>query len=579
MIVILLSISMLFCSSSSNAELSQKVHIPRDPRKEQRILIRATKDTFSVQKELSKLSLAQKVGQILMLSFTGYDVTNAKYLIKTLNAGGFIVFSYNIARGKNAKSKIKTTLDSIRNTSISNIGIPPFISIDQEGGKILRLRQVATAVSSPMSLGATRSAQLSYLIGKLVGVELEILGINFNLAPVLDTNKNPKNKIIGVRAFGDDYNLVASLGSSYIKGLQSRRIIATAKHFPGHGETEADSHYRIPVLDKTAQELLNTDWLPFKKAIDNGVSAVMVGHIAIPKIDPKTRIATTSKVLISHYLKQKLGFKGVVITDDMMMLSASDTLATNCIKAINAGADILILSGNTKVKTAIYKAILNATRKGIIPIARINDAVSRILYIKHKMGLYKTPESFDKLKLVGSVAHYKLAEKVAERSVTVVKGKSFIDKIRGKKFLVLSQFKSFYNLLLKQGVDAKFIRFPLSYSYDVIKHTMDAIDNRILLVSLISDWNLDIVRLIRAKNPNIKILAVSFDSPYYYSQISVFVDAFICLYSYRPVSLQATAKFISNKGTNMVLGTLPVKILSGFDRKFSSLENYVGFRF
>lgn len=559
-------------------QLKQKVSIPRQVQKKQKIKIKknqknnqfSKQNTISLDKKarflLSNLSLEEKLGQMLMLSFSGTNEKNASYLIDKLNAGGFILFSYNIKRTKNAKFDLKMTLGKIRKKSLQNLSIPPFVSIDQEGGKILRLRSVGTAVPSFMSLGATRSQKLSYLIGKLVGVELETLGINFNLAPVLDTNKNPKNSIIGVRAFGDDYSLVSALGTAYIKGLQSRRVLATAKHFPGHGATLADSHYETPVLNKTAFELMKTDWLPFRNAIGKDVSAVMIGHIAVPKID--STISTFSHTIITKYLKSYLGFDGIVITDDMMMTPVSTNRITASIKAINAGADVLILSGNTNSKQSIYKGLLKAIKKGSIKLSRVNDATLRIIKTKLKRGLFKAPESFDKLRLVGSKAHYQLVKIVAKKSLTLVKGENFMHNI-DEEYILLSQFKSFKYFLDKYGVKSEFTHFPLSYSFKIVDTILKKLKenpNKTLLVTILNEWNLDIIRLIKAKKHDAKILAISLDSPYYYKYVGAFVDAFVCSYSYRPVSLQALAKFVSGK-VHIASGTLPVELfINPYDR-------------
>lgn len=269
-----------------------------------------------VEKVINSMTVEQKIGQMMIYGFRGKKASEEVFkLIDKYHAGGFVIFTHNI----DSQDQLVLLNSEIQKYSNKKNLIPSFIAIDQEGGKVLRIKNFGTILPGNMNIGATRSAELSFLAGKLTAIDLEMLGINVNFAPVLDVNMTNNNEVIGVRSFGGDPAMVSKLGTAYIRGTQSRRVSATAKHFPGHGNANGDSHFETIVLNKSYQEMKDTDLKPFYEAIKSGVDAIMTAHIAVPKIDPSGRPATTSSRIISGLLRDQMNYNGLIFTDDMEM--------------------------------------------------------------------------------------------------------------------------------------------------------------------------------------------------------------------------------------------------------------------
>lgn len=205
-----------------------------------------------------------------------------------------------------------------------------------------------------------------------------------DFAPVLDINSNPNNKVIGDRSFSSNKNIVANLGVSEINGFKSSNIISVAKHFPGHGDTDIDSHYKLPIINKTLDELKEVEFVPFKNAIKENVPSIMVSHILLTEIDD-INPASMSKTIITDILRKDLKFDGLIVTDDMTMVAITNDfdISEACIKSINAGADLLLICHGYETEVDVINNIKDAVDKGIISIDRINESVYRILSLKY----------------------------------------------------------------------------------------------------------------------------------------------------------------------------------------------------
>jgi len=298
-------------------------------------------------------------------------------------------------------------------------GIPAFISTDQEGGMVVRAYSGATHFPSNMAMNAAglSSADLER-VGEMVGVELRALGINVNHAPVLDVNNNAKNPVIGVRSYSDDPTVVGELGSAYTKGLQRSRVIANAKHFPGHGDTHVDSHLGLPTVDHGLDRLEALEFAPFKKAISEGLDGVMTAHILFPALD-KERPATLSPVILTDLLRGKMGFDGLIFTDSMSMKAISKEfgMERGCVMAINAGVDVLCICATREGQANCMEEIFAAVKSGEISMATIDKAVERIIRYKEKYGLWEElSEPVEKYP-----AHDKFADEISEKSMTLIK--------------------------------------------------------------------------------------------------------------------------------------------------------------
>lgn len=367
-------------------------------------------------------------------NFAGKPVTamlpEIKELVQTYHIGGVILFRENVVTTEQTAKLVADYQQAAEKFGL-------LMSIDQEGGVVTRL-QSGTNMPGNMALGAARSEQLAYKVGHAIGEELYALGINMNLAPVLDVNNNPDNPVIGVRSFGENPELVAELGMSYIKGLQDSGVAATAKHFPGHGDTAVDSHLGLPEVPHDRDRLQKVELYPFQKAMEAGIDAIMTAHVTFPKVDDTKVIsqqdgteislpATLSYKVLTELMREEMGFNGVIITDAMNMKAISDHFGPvdAAVRAVQAGADIVLMPlGLEEVANGLKKAVQN----GDISQKRINASVKRILTLKVKRGIFKqeTPPDTQKiinqaLRVVGSKEHKQVEAEAAAKSITLVK--------------------------------------------------------------------------------------------------------------------------------------------------------------
>lgn len=403
---------------------------------------------------ISRMSLRQKVTQMIMMEFRVWDsdgsgtkdftVMNGdvRKIIEDYDFGAVILFSNNI----------KTTEDTFRlvqamQTAASvDGGIPLLLTVDQEGGSVYRLGS-GTALPGNMALGATGDADNAYEAGRIIGSELSCLGINTTLSPVVDVNSNANNPVIGLRSFGDDAGVVGNMASKYIEGLAEYDVIGCAKHFPGHGDTGTDSHYGLPVVDKSPDVLMNNELLPYNIAISQGIEMIMTAHILYPQLESDTVYsqktgkreslpATMSDDILTGLLKGKLGFEGIVCTDAMEMAGIADywdeVQAT--VNAIKAGADMICVPTNVVRMAdlpkldAVIDGVIAAVKSGEIPEARLDDACRRILTVKANHGLLSyNPSDYslsEALSVVGCAENRAMERQLAAKAVTVIQNKN-----------------------------------------------------------------------------------------------------------------------------------------------------------
>ena len=333
-----------------------------------------------IKEEIESMTLDEKIGQIITVGIDGYTINDkTKELIVDKKVGGIILFKDNI----NDSNQLLQLINNIKNINSKN-KIPLFISIDEEGGRVSRLPKEIKKLPSNEVIGNINDKELAYDIGKTIGYSLKSFGFNMDFTPVLDINSNSKNTVIGDRSFSSNKNIVANLGVSEINGFKSRNIISVAKHFPGHGDTDIDSHYKLPIINKTLDELKEVEFVPFKNAIEENVPSIMVSHILLPEIDD-INPASMSKTIITDILRKNLKFDGLIVTDDMTMGAITNNfdISEACIKSINAGADLLLICHGYETEVDVINNIKDAVDKGIISIDRINESVYRILSLKY----------------------------------------------------------------------------------------------------------------------------------------------------------------------------------------------------
>jgi len=295
---------------------------------------------------------------------------------------------------------------------------PLLIMIDQEGGRVSRLPPHFTRFPAGALLGYCNSHKLSYRVGQATARELRAVGINMNLAPVLDVNTNPANPVIGDRAFGSNPTLVSKLGLAMMVGLEDQGVIACGKHFPGHGDTVKDSHHELPTVSHPMNRLIQVEFKPFQHAIENRMKAIMTAHVIYSALDPRFP-ATLSRKIITKLLREAMRFRGLVLTDDLYMKAVTDhyQLSEAVLKAIAAGADLLLVCRNPELQANILEDLCKAVRRGTISEKRIDLSLSRILSLKEKMLLPYRPTSAKDIKTaVGHPDHKKIAQEILDRT-------------------------------------------------------------------------------------------------------------------------------------------------------------------
>lgn len=376
-----------------------------------------------VEETFERMTIEEKVGQMIMPRATGYFVntesdeyTKMFQLVKNRKVGGFCFFQGDVYATAVTINKLQ---------EISNV--PLLISADFERGGPMRIRRM-TPFPEAMAVGATRSPELAFQMGTIVATESRAIGIHINFAPVVDVNNNPLNPVINTRSYGESPQLVADIASAYTAGMQSNGLVATAKHFPGHGDTDVDSHYDLPVLNENRARLDKIELYPFRQLIDKGVMGIMTAHLAVSALDGKQRIpASLSRKITTGLLQNELGFKGLIITDALEMRGVTKVynVAEAAIRSVEAGADILLLPPD---EDAAIDAILEAIKNGIISQTRIDSSVRKILAVKQWLKLDEN-KLIDVNKIsdvVSTPEHWQVAKEISQASITVVKNERAI---------------------------------------------------------------------------------------------------------------------------------------------------------
>ncbi|HEX8823440.1 MAG TPA: glycoside hydrolase family 3 protein, partial [Archangium sp.] len=323
-----------------------------------------------VEALMAGLSVEDKVGQLMMVGFAGTGVDESvETLVRGRRVGGVCLFKRNIVSGE----QVARLNDGLRRLLAD--GIPPFLALDQEGGNVVRVRDDVVVLPGNMALGATRSAELAYAAGHAQGEDLKRLGFNMNLAPVLDVNLNPRNPVIGIRSYGDSVSLVSELGRAFVRGQQDAGLVTVAKHFPGHGATDEDSHKALPVMLESREEVL-AQMEPFRAVIQDGLDGLMTAHVAVPGLTGNDVPATLSPQVLDGLLRQRLGFGGLVLTDELEMDAIAQRYGVGraAVLAVLAGADMVLIPWRPEKKTEVYEALFAAALSGDIPRARLDEA-------------------------------------------------------------------------------------------------------------------------------------------------------------------------------------------------------------
>jgi beta-N-acetylhexosaminidase len=531
-----------------------------------------------VAKTLKKLTVEEKIGQMVACRFTGDFRNGASAYLRELDdlvvksgIGGLILFGgevYETAELTNAFQKLAK--------------VPLLMASDFERGTG---NQVTGSTLFPplMSLGAAGSADLAYAMGRITALEGRAMGIHMTYAPVVDVNINPDNPIINTRSVGADPALVSRIANAFIRGAQDNGMIATAKHFPGHGDTSQDSHTLMPTIAADVDRLEKVELFPFKEAVDAGVRAVMTAHLAVPALDPTPGLpATLSAPILTGVLRQKLGFHGLIVTDALEMAGVTNAYSTEeaSLKAVLAGVDMLLLPPEP-AKVIAYLA--GAVRDGRIPLGRIDESVRRILEAKAALGLDRNRfVRIDELeRRIAPPVHLDQAYKTFESSATLVKNEGGVLPLPADagKLAVLSLSSDLGDYYAGQAfVTAMRKKFPAAAAFyadgDTGREALDEAFTKassadrvvVALFSRVSAGkgsvdlepkHVELISKLAALENGPAVVVISFGSPYFLRRFPD-VDAYLCLYRNTPETQAIAARALA--GEMDLGGKLPVPI-------------------
>lgn len=438
---------------------------------------------------------------------------------------------------------------------------PPLIGTDQEGGQLMAITGGATELPGNMALGAARSPELARLAGRVLARELLAAGCNLNFAPVLDLNNNPDNIATGIRSFGADPALAGELGSALIAGMQAEGVIATAKHFPGHGDTLVDSHFDVPVINKSLSEMESLELYPFRKAIAAGVGGVMSAHIRFSALDAES-IATVSRPILTGLLREKMGFDGLILTDAMDMQAVNRMGTRASIRAaLQAGADLVLL-GHLPEQielTAEMRPLYNAA--SLERIARARAAL---------------PQAYPALDMIGCAEHRQIAQAIADASITLVRDNNRLPlrptpetriaviAVRPVN-LTPADTSSDVQINLAAAIRARHTRVialempysaPVEAAAPLINAAQDA--DIIIIGTIAADRDPTQAALVRELQTRGKTpIVVALRTPY---DLRAFpqIETYLCAYGIRPATMEAVARVLF--GEIPARGVLPCPI-------------------
>ena len=356
------------------------------------------------------MTTREKIGQLFMVGFLGTSVTpDLASFIKEYKPGGVILFSRNL-------ESIEQMVQLTNDLQACSPHSPLLISIDQEGGRVSRLPKGFTIFPPCELLGRFNSTKLAYAAAATIAKELRAVGVNMNMAPVLDVNSNPDNPVIGDRAFGTTPHVVCELGLATAAGLQDNKVVACGKHFPGHGDTNADSHKELPVVEASRERLEAVEFPPFRRAVEQGVASMMTAHVLYRALDNELP-ATLSPTIINDFLRQKLRYDGVVLTDDLEMRAIIDHYGVEdaAVRAVLAGCDVLLICKDRDREVAAFQAVEQAVEAGTISAERLNQSVARITRLKDQFIAPYKPVNVSDAKLVaGCQTHRSLLHSIEQ---------------------------------------------------------------------------------------------------------------------------------------------------------------------
>lgn len=560
-----------------------------------------------VERTLSRMSLEQKVGQLFIQNVYGSDATtpdernrplygvdSPAEVVKKYHLGGIIYFNWTdsvkdpqqiagLSNGLQQAALAPTPRGKgpkgAKHRGPKAPAIPLQVSVDQEQGVVTRIGPPATQFPGSMALGASRSERDARTAAAITGAELRAMGVNTDFAPDADVNVNPLNPVIGTRSFSSDPTLVSAMVAAQVRGYQrDGNVAASAKHFPGHGDTATDSHVAFPVITHSRAEWEQLDAPPFKAAIASGIDMIMTAHLSFPALDDSGDPATLSKPILTDLLRKELGYKGVVVTDSLAMEGVREKYgdAEVAVKALEAGADQLLM---TPAMDEAFAAVVKAVRTGRITTKQLDAKVRRVLELKVERGIVAEPYVDAKHvdRSVGTKQHLATAAAVSDRTTTLVSNDDDVLPLAAKDTKVLvtgygvEATKTLAAGIAKAGATTTVSETGSAPTDAKIAAAVDAAKGQdTIVVTTMKAWDTTTTdpkggqkKLVKALQATGKpVVVVATRDPYDVAHLGD-VPTYLATYSYSPVALESAARVIT--GQVKPTGKLPVDIPSAAD--------------
>ena len=512
-----------------------------------------------ILKSVKDMTLKEKLGQLILPGFhsTTYD-EQIRTLIEDYHVGNVILFTRNFEDAKQVRELTKKIHEEV----YKHTGHIPFIAIDQEGGLVTRMMKDVTFAPGPMSASASID-DATYYTGKMLAEDMIRLGMNFNLAPSLDVNNNPNNPVINVRSYSDDPKVCAKLGKRFIEGSLEFGVLACAKHFPGHGDCEVDSHLGLPTINYDLDRIHQIEMHPFKENIN--VPAIMSAHIMFPAYD--TVPATLSRKILTNVLREELGFKGLILTDCLEMKAIADMYGTaqGACMAVLAGADICDISHTLEYQVKALQLLEEAVNDGRLTVEELDAKVERILRFKELTLPYLEKYFYNK-EMKFSEENNKLAQTIVDNSLTHIKGNDakltdrtlVIAPVAMARTIIEDEFddrnlakvlrKEFSNLDVRELVNTD------EFKNEIVS-SLDNYDNVILFSynAAVSPKQVEFINAVLEKKEETTVISLKGPMDYHkYNNL----NNYLCLYEYTPNSIRTVVKYLKNELTPN--GKLPV---------------------
>lgn len=532
---------------------------------------------------IDQLSLEDRIAQLLMPRPASAEEMEA--ILEEIPVGGFIVHR--------AVARVPADLARAVALAQARSRVPLFISADQEGGNNQFMGEGATEVPSNMALAATAESGAAEEAARILAEELAHVGVNWDLAPVVDVNVNPENPVIGVRSYSDDPATVGAFGAAAIRGYQASGLLACAKHFPGHGDTNLDSHVALPVIPHDRERLDAVELAPFREAIAVGVASIMTAHIRVPALDPE-RVATLSAPILTGLLREELGYDGIVVTDAMDMAGvASEWDATEAaVETIAAGADVILTARGREPLRRCRDALVHAARSGRLREARLGEALRRIGAAKRRLLTNADPDRA--AREVGSAERRERALALARRTITLLRDEADLLPLRadlGAKLVVVGPI-GMKRTMMEQWhagpcrLGAELARFMPGLVDIQVEYPLAAQERAALLraasraeVVVVGTLNAVLdpeqVSLVKdlADGSGARVLVVALRMPYDVERMP-WLPTFVAAYTSARPSLAAVAEALAGKIP--LTGRLPVRVSARYPRGYSASREQAG---